>query len=76
MTGIMGKSKDSALEKSVIDGTPAERWTGGNISFSADQLEFMTDISSKQLGVLATFTQKQIDALRWAMDINAKRHVH
>lgn len=37
-----------------------------SVTFSMDQLYFISDISFKQLGVLSTFTQKQIDALRTA----------
>lgn len=46
------------------------------ISFSMEQLDFMADISSKQLRVLVTFTPEQIDAMRNAIERNAKRHVH
>lgn len=46
------------------------------ISFSWDQLDLMADISSEQLGVILTFTQDQLDAIRCARERNAKRHVH
>lgn len=65
MEGMVSETMEKGIP--AVDNTPAERWNGrDNIAFSIDQLKLISKISYKQLGVLSTFTQKQLDALKWA----------